>query len=79
MPLELAEPVLRHGVGIGEVASRRLAAQLEGAADPLDIDADHPGSLALASEGGDGQARQVAHLAVRARADRLADPLAQVV
>ena len=51
----------------------------ERAADPLHVDADHARALALAAEGGDRQPRQVAHLAVVALDDRLADLLAQLV
>src|SRR5262249_37026517 len=49
------------------------------APDPLHVDPDHPGALALAPEGGDRQPGQVAHLAVVALDDRLAHLLAQLV
>ena len=53
--------------------------ELQRAADPLHVDADHARALALAAEGGDRQPRQVAHLALVAVDDRLADLLAQLV
>ena len=77
--LELLEAVARHGVRIGLVGARALALQAERAADALHVHADHAGALALAAEGGDGEPGEVAHLAVRAGADRLADALAQRV
>ena len=53
----------------GAVLGRRLGPgrELQGAADPLHVDADHARALALAAEGGDRQPRQVAHLALVAR------------
>ena len=53
--------------------------EAERAADPLHVDPDHAGALALAAEGGDRQPRQVAHLVLVALEDRLADLLAQLV
>ncbi len=63
---------------VGAVLGRRLGAggEAEGAADPLYVDPDHARALALAAEGGDRQAGQVAHLAVVFLDDRLADLLA---
>ena len=60
---------------------RRLGAgrEAEGAADPLHVDPDHSGALALAAEGGDRQAGQVAHRVLSSCFDRLADLLAQLV
>ena len=78
-PVELVA-VDRRPLG-GAVLGRRLGAggEAEGAADPLHVDADHAGALALAAEGGDRQPRQVAHLVLVALDDRLADLLAQLV
>ncbi len=79
--LELAQPLARHAVGVGQLGGGALALQAERAADPLNVHADHPGALALAPEGRDRQPRQVAQLAVAALlvAQRLADRLAQRV
>ena len=63
--------------GSGSSAALLLALQPERAPDPLHVHADHAGALALAPEGGDREPGEVAHLAVRAGADRLADALAQ--
>src|SRR6185436_8371126 len=52
-----------------------LALEPERAPDPLHVHADHAGALALAAERGDRELREVAHLAVRAGADRVADAL----
>ena len=41
-----------------------LGAQPERAADPLHVDAEHPGALPAAPEGGDRQPREVAHRGV---------------
>ena len=75
--LELLEALARHSVGIGQLRAGLLALQAERAADPLHVHADHAGALALAPERGDGQPGEVAHLAVGAGADRVADALAQ--
>src|SRR5215207_6939928 len=77
--LELLEPVARHGIRIGQRGALLLALQPERAPDALNIHADHAGALALAPERGDRESREVAHLAVRAGPDRLADALAQGV
>src|SRR6185295_8838819 len=66
-------------VRIGRFGALLLALQPERAPDPLDVDPDHARALALAPEGGDREPREVAHLAVRAGADRLADALAERV
>src|SRR5436190_23638859 len=79
MPLEGTQPLLRHGVGIRERLPCRLRLQIESAPDPLHVDADHARALALAPERGDGEAGQVAHLAVGAGAHGRADALAQIV
>ena len=84
-PLELAphvaleglQALARHRVGVGQLGAGLLALQAERAADALHVHADHAGALALAPEGRDRQPRQVAHLAVGARADGVADPLPQ--
>src|SRR4051794_11352584 len=59
----------------------RLAANLqpERAPDALDVDSDDPRALAAAAERRDREPREVAHLAVVALADRLADRVAQGV
>src|SRR4051812_36437624 len=75
--LELAQLLLRHGVRVRRLGG--LAAQLQRATDALHVDANHAGALSLSAEGGDRQAREVAHLAVRPLADGLADALAQSV
>ena len=75
--LELLEALARHRVRIRQLGAGLLALQAERAADPLHVHADHAGALALAPEGRDREAGEVAHLAVRAGADRVADALAQ--
>ena len=80
--LELLEVVARHRVRVGQLRAGRLlalAAQAEAAPDPLHVHADHARALALAAEGHDREPREVAHLAVRAGTDRVADALAQVL
>ena len=88
--LELAAQVALEAVELVAVDRRQLLAavlgrllgpgrEAERAADPLHVDADHAGALALAAEGGDRQPRQVAHLVLVAVEDRLADLLAQLV
>ena len=68
------------GGAVARLALRlRPRRELQRAADPLHVDADHARALALAAEGGDRQPRQVAHLALVAVEDRLADLLAQLV
>ena len=67
------------GLSAALSAARALGLEAERAADPLDVDADHARALAAAAEGGDREPREVAHLAVVARDDRLADRLAQLV
>ena len=67
----LVARVLRRQVRLG------LRPQPELAADPLDVDADDARALALAAERRDRQAREVAHLALLAVAQRLRDELAQ--
>src|SRR3954470_13792263 len=54
------------------------AAQLERAPNSLDVDADDAGALALAAEGGDGEAGKVVQRGVVAVADGLGDALAQL-
>ena len=73
--LELAQPLARDRVGVGRVGRLLLALALqpERAPDALDVDADHAGALALAAERRDREPGQVAHLAVGALADGLAD------
>jgi len=63
------------GGAVGE-GGLRPGGEPERAADPLHVDADYAGTLGAAAKGGDRQPRQVAHLAVVAVEDRLADPLA---
>ena len=75
--LELLQAVARHRVRIGQLRALLLALQAERAPDALHVHADHAGALALAPERGDREPGEVAHLAVRAGADRLADALAQ--
>ena len=85
--LELATQVPLEAVDLLAVERRlvrlllwaRLRLQAERAADPLHVDADDAGALALAAEGCDRQPGEVSHLAVVARGDRLADRLAQLV
>src|SRR6185295_5813045 len=84
-PLELAAQVALEGLDLLAlerrclriVARPRLEAQR--AADPLHVDPDDARALALAAEGGDREARRVAHLAVRPPGDRRPDRLAQLV
>ena len=66
---------------LGAVLGRRLGpgGEPEGAPDPLHVDADDAGALALAAEGGDREPGQVAHLALVSLEDRLAHLLAQLV
>ena len=86
-PLQLAAQVALEAADLlaverrpSSVLRRRAAGlQAERAADPLHVDADHARALALAPEGGDRQPGEVAHLAVVALGDRLADRLAQLV
>ena len=59
--------------------ARGCGLEAERAADPLHVDPDHARALAAAPERGDREPRQVAHLAVAALGDRLADRLAQLV
>ena len=65
----------------GPAARRRrllaLALEPERAPDALDVHADHAGALALAAEGRDREPGEVAHLAVGAGADGVADAVAQ--
>ncbi len=70
--------------GSGSSAAALLALEPQRAPYPLHVHADHARALALAPEGRDGQAGQVAQLAVRPvlaarRAQRVADALAQRV
>ena len=85
--LELAPQLLLEAADL--VAGQRLARlvllraavrpQVERAADPLDVDAEHPGPLAAAAERGDREPGEVAHRALVAVADRLDRLGAQVV
>ncbi len=77
MLLELAHEVAIELDPAGAVAAPALEAEV--APDPLHVDADHARALATASEGADRQPGEVAHLAVVAGRDRLADRLAQLV
>ena len=76
--LEAADVVAVERVGVAGLLARLLT-QLQRSPDPLHVDADHAGALALAAESRDRQARQVAHLAVGAGPDRLLNPLPQVL
>ena len=53
--------------------------QPERAPDPLHVDTDDARPLALATEGGDREPSEVAHLGVRAFGDRPADDLSKLV
>src|SRR5947209_8857607 len=79
MPLESAQVLRRDGVWVGprRLVALALAFQLERTPYPLDVDADYARAFALTPEGRDREPREVAHLAVRAGADGLADPVAQ--
>ena len=57
----------------------RLGLEPERAPDALHVDADHARALAAAPEGLDREPGEVAHLAVAAVGDRLADRFAQLV
>src|SRR5258708_4312785 len=74
------EPGRRPGAAriIGRKSGWWLRAQAERAPDPLHVHAEHPRALA-ASEGGDREARKVAHRRVRAVAERRGDLLAERV
>ena len=76
--LELAQPLLRHRVRLRQLAAG-VGPKPKRAPDALDVHSDHAGALALAAERGDREPRHVAHLAIRALADRVADALAQLV
>ena len=76
--LEAAQVVAVEAGALG-VGVATLLAQLERAPDALHVHADHARALALAAERGHREAREVAHLAVVARADRGLDLLPQVV
>ena len=78
--LEAADGVARQALGarvVGRQVRLGLGAQPQRAADALDVDADDARALALAPEGGDGQAREVAHERLLAVAQGLGDLLAQ--
>lgn len=55
-----------------------LGAQAQGAADALDVHTDHPRPLLAAGQGSDGHAREVAHGALSAVAQRGRDLCAQL-
>ena len=61
------------------LALRGLLAEVERAADPLHVHADHAGGLALAAERRDREAGEVAHVAVPPGPDRLLDLPLQVL
>ncbi len=62
--------VLRRQLGL------RLRLQAQRPADPLDVHADHARAVALATEGGDGQAREILHPRLVPVAEGLGDHLA---
>src|SRR4051794_3913910 len=84
-PLQLApqmalEPAQALAVdGRLAVAAGRLLAQVQRAANALDVHADHAGALSLAAERGHRQACQVGHLTVAALPDRVLDLAAQLI
>src|SRR5262249_34486389 len=76
--LELADVLRVERLLIALVASP-ASLQTQSAPDPLYVDADHPGALSPASEGGHREPGEVAHLAVVALSDRPADRLPELV
>src|SRR4051812_42221548 len=64
---------------VGRQLGLGLGAQAQRAPDALHVDADDARAFALTPEGGDGQAREVAHRALRAVAQRGGDLRAQLV
>src|SRR6266487_515004 len=77
MALEAADLVTVNGRVL--LAATSLSLEAEGTADALHVHSDRARALSAASEGGDGQARQVTHLAVVALGDRPSQGLAQLV
>ena len=86
-PLELASQMALETVdslavdrrAVGVLLAGRLRLEPERAADALDVDADHARALAPAAERGDREPGEIAHLALAALGDRLADRVAELV
>ena len=79
MALEAVDSLAVDRRPVGILFARRLRLEPECAADPLDVDADHARALAPAAERGDREPGEVAHLALVALGDRLADGVAELV